>query len=74
MALVLAVILRKQGGGEEWSVIGGGGWPLLRHNRCPTALSGRSFLHERRNLLPLWPGGTERVGKDLRAHVQELHF
>lgn len=75
-------MFRKQGGGEEWSVVTSNGnyWWLRmasskaicpRHDRCPTSIFGGSFRHESSSLVSLWPGGTERAGRELRARVQE---
>jgi len=76
-------MLGKQGGGEEWSVATTNGnywWVRMttseaicpRHGRCPTSMFGGGFLHERSRLLSSWPGGTEWMGRELRARVQEL--
>lgn len=69
MAPFLAVMFKKQGGGEKRRVVTSNGnyqWLRVasseaicsRHNRCPTSMFGGSFLHERSNLVSLWPGGS----------------
>lgn len=42
-----------------------------RHDRCLTSVFGGSFLHERSSLVSSWPGGTEWMGRELRAYLQE---